>query len=183
MELITGPPPAAAIAAMTATPGVRLVPTALLTQDGPACGLGPESAGAILLLQGTFVDRGRFDEFWGSVADLVALLAVSPGFIRRYNFADGPQYTLIALWRSLEDAQAFYERVEHQAAVRATFERRWAYTHFAGLWQVAAPHRRLFFCQRCDGVVPSTESTCSGCGTALPDPLGGADVPAAARLP
>src|SRR5690348_16960436 len=182
MELITGPPPAGAIEAMQEIDGLRIVPTMLNLQAGPASHLGPESAGAILVLQGTFVDEALFREFWSNVVTLMEQLATAPGFIRRVNFADGPHYTLIAFWRSVEDAHAFFNTPEHQAAMRSTFERRWNYTHFAGLWQVASPHRRLFFCQTCDGVTPSTESTCTGCGSALHDPYGGNDVRAAAGV-
>src|SRR4051812_32932949 len=179
MDLITSPPPAEAIAAMMAINGVRVVPTVLGTQSGPESQLGPESTGAILILQGTFADEERFNEFWTKVVELAELLATAPGFIRRYNFVDGPHYTLMAWWRSVEDAHAFFARPEHQAAMRTTFERRWQYTHFAGLWQVASPRQRLFFCQACEGITPSTESHCASCGAVLLDPYGVVDVSAA----
>lgn len=173
MNLITAPPPAEAIGAMKEIDGLRIIPAMLNVQSGPAGHLGPEAAGAVLILQGTFVDERRFAEFWTTVAEMMALLATAPGFIRRYNFADGPHYTLIALWRSVADAHAFFACDQHQAAMRRTFERRWNYTHFAGLWQVVEPRRRLFFCQLCDGITPSTEPCCPECGTPLPDPYGG----------
>lgn len=182
MDLVSAPPPLEAVAAMTAIDGLRIVPATLNVQSGPERHLGPESAGAILMLQGTYADEERFADFWGQAVDMMRLLADAPGFIRRYNFVDGPHYTLIALWRSVEDAHAFFGRPEHQESMRLMFERRWNYTHFAGLWQVAEPRRRLFFCQACDGVMPSTESSCTGCGTALVDPFGVSDVAAAARL-
>jgi heme-degrading monooxygenase HmoA len=116
------------------------------------------------------------------VADVMRLLAKAPGFIRRYNFADGPHYTLIALWRSIDDAHAFFGGAEHQSAMRTMFERPWNYTHFAGLWEVATPRQRLVFCQTCDGVTPSTQSSCTGCGAPFLDPFGGRDVPAAASI-
>jgi heme-degrading monooxygenase HmoA len=104
------------------------------------------------------------------------VLATAPGFIRRYNFSDGPHYTLMAWWRSVDDAHAFFARPEHRAAMRTTFERRWNYTHFAGLWQTADQRQRLFFCQHCDGITPSTEPACTGCGSPLEDPHGGSHV-------
>jgi heme-degrading monooxygenase HmoA len=183
MDLITAPPPAESVAAMAAIDGLHIVPTTLNTQTGPEGHLGPEGAGALLFLQGTFVDERRFAEFWNQVTDLMSLLATAPGFIRRYSFADGPHYTLIALWRSIEEAHAFFGSPEHQAAMRTSFERRWNYTHFAGLWQIASTRQRLFFCQTCDGVTPSTDAFCTGCATPLTDPFGGHDVPAAARVP
>jgi len=183
MDLITAPPPAEATAAMSAINGLRVVPAMLNTQSGPEGHLGPENAGAILVLQGTFVDEARFAEFWMTVVELMTLLATAPGFIRRYNFTDGPHYTLIALWRSIADAHAFFGSGEHKAAMRTTVERRWNYTHFAGLWEVAQPRQRLFFCQTCDGITPSTEACCAGCGTPLLDPFGDNDVPATASVP
>jgi heme-degrading monooxygenase HmoA len=183
VNLITGPPPTDAIAAMTAIDGVQLVPTVLNTQRGPAGHLGPESAGAILILQGTFADQARYEEFWRQATALMGLLATAPGFIRRYNFADGPHYTLIAMWRTVEAAHEFFDRPEHRAAMRTTFEQRWNYTHFAGLWQVATPRQRLFFCQACAGITPSTEPSCTACGAPLVDPFRDADVRAAARIP
>ena len=182
MDLITSPPPPEVIAALAAVDGVQFSPTTLTTQTGPDGHLGPEDAGAILILQGTFVDESGFHDFWIQTVELVKLLATTPGFIRRWAFADGPHYTLIAWWRSVEDAHAFFSSDEHQRAIRATFGGRWQYTHFAGLWQVGVPRQRHFFCQACDAVVPSTEPLCTGCGGALPDPLGGMDVPAAAGV-
>src|SRR3954451_16635225 len=96
VELITQPPPAEAIARMTAIEGVRVVPTVLATQEGPDRHLGPEAAGAVLVLQATFVDEDRAGEFWTTAAGLMEHLATAPGFIRRVNFTDGPHYTLIA---------------------------------------------------------------------------------------
>lgn len=170
MDLLTGPPPAGAIAAMSAIEGMRFVPAVLGVQVGPEGHLGPESAGAILLLQSTFVDEEAFGAFWAQVASLSSLLASAPGFIRRHNFVDGPHYTLIAWWRTVEDANAFFARPEHQEAMRATFAGRWSYTHFAGLWQTVTPRRRVFYCQVCDAVTPSTEPECVGCGAELEDP-------------
>jgi heme-degrading monooxygenase HmoA len=183
MHLVTSPPPEEAITAMQTIEGLRIVPVMLNTQSGPEGHLGPESTGAILVLQGTFADEDLFQEFWIHVVGLMEVLATAPGFIRRYNFVDGPHYTLMAWWRSVEDAHAFFARPEHQAAMRMTFERRWNYTHFAGLWQQASSRQRLFFCQACDGVTPSTEPSCTSCGAPLPDPYGASHVRAAASLP
>ena len=170
VELLSQPPPADAIARMAAIDGVRITPTVLATQAGPDRHLGPEAAGAILVLQATFVDEDRFAEFWRQAASIMELLVTAPGFIRRYNFTDGPHYTLFAFWRSLADAHAFFAREEHQAAMRELFEQRWQYSHFAGLWELAAPRRRLIFCRHCDGVTPIADGVCQGCGTELFDP-------------
>jgi len=170
IELLTGPPPPDAIARMTAIEGVSVAPSMLATQQGPDRQLGPEGAGAILILQATFVDEAKAAGFWQTAAGLMEKLATAPGFIRRYNFTDGPHYTLFAFWRTIEDAHAFFSSDEHQAAMRELFRNRWQYTHFAGLWETAAPRQRVIFCQICDGITPSTETHCTKCGTELFDP-------------
>jgi heme-degrading monooxygenase HmoA len=170
IELLTQPPPADAIARMIAIPGVRVAPAMLATQDGPEHRHGPEGAGALLLLQATFADEARQAEFWQAAAGLMERLAQAPGFIRRYNFSDGPHYTLIAMWRTAADAEAFFASPEHQAAMQELYRNRWQYSHFAALWEMANPRPRVIFCQQCDGVTSVTERRCTGCGTELFDP-------------
>lgn len=172
VELVTGPPPPEALARMTAIEGVRLTPAMLATQEGPAAGVGPEAAGALLILQTTFVDAQRAEQFWLTAAGLMEVLASAPGFIRRISFADGPLYLLLAFWRAVADAHAFYAHPQHQAAMKALYRDRWQYTHFAGLWEMTTPRQRVIFCQECDGITPVGEGEChcSGCGTALLDP-------------
>src|SRR3954462_13585187 len=99
MELLTSPPPPAAIARMLAIDGVQVTPTMLATQQGPDRHLGPEAAGAGLIPQAAFVDPDRAAGFWGPGGALMKRLGGAPGFTRRSNFPDGPHYTLIALWR------------------------------------------------------------------------------------
>src|SRR5579862_327556 len=106
-ELLTTPPPPESIAAMVAIPGTAITPSILATQQGPDGQLGPEAAGAILVLQATFADPAGAASFWQAAVPLMALLASAPGFIRRYSFPDGPTVTLIALWRTASDARAF----------------------------------------------------------------------------
>jgi hypothetical protein len=171
IELLTGPPPAETIARMAAIDGVDVTPTILATQRGPDGHLGPEAAGAVLILQGTFVDEAGAAQFWPAAAGLLEELATAPGFIRRYSFADGPHHTLIALWRTPADARAFYAREGHRAAIRRMHAERWEYSHFAGLWEATTPRPRVIFCQRCDGVTPATAGACGGCGAALFDPV------------
>jgi heme-degrading monooxygenase HmoA len=170
VELLTQPPPMEAIARMKAIDSVRIAPTVLATQQGPDGHLGPEAAGALLMLQATFVDEQKAAEFWMTAAGLMERLEETPGFIRRVNFTDGPHYTLFAFWRTLEDAHAFFSTDEHQAAMRDLYRNRWQYSHFAGVWEMTTPRQRLIFCQQCDGVTAATEAACSGCGTELFDP-------------
>jgi hypothetical protein len=171
LELLTDPPPAEAIAKMTAIEGLRIVPTMLTTQQGPERHLGPEAAGAVLILQGTFVDKQRAAAFWLKAAELFERLATAPGFIRRFSFADGPRGYLIAFWCTPADPHAFFSSNEHQAVIRELFRQRWAYSHFAALWEMTTPRQRVIFCQQCDGVTPATDGVCVGCGTELFDPF------------
>lgn len=171
LQLLTQPPPAAAIERMAHVEGVRVVPTMLGVQQGPERHLGPEAAGAVLILQATFVEKQRADAFWLAAARLTEQLAVAPGFIRRFTFADGPHFTLIALWRTPADAEEFFSSDEHQAAMRQLFRDRWQYSHFAALWKMITPRQRVIFCQQCDGVTPATDRVCVGCGTELFDPF------------
>jgi heme-degrading monooxygenase HmoA len=171
LELLTKSPPPAVTAKLTAIEGVRIAPTVLGTQQGPDRHLGPEGAGAVLILQATFVAEQRAAAFFLKAAELAERLAVAPGFIRRFTFADGPHYTLIALWHTPADAHAFFSSDEHQAAMRELYRHRWQYSHFAALWEMTTPRQRVIFCQQCDGVTPATDRVCAGCGTELFDPF------------
>ncbi len=130
-ELLTLPPPPEAIAAMVAIPHTQIAPTILATQQGPNGDLGPEAAGAILILQATFAKPEGAQRFWAAAVPLMELLAAAPGFIRRYSFPDGPSITLIALWRTAADAKAFAATPQHRAAVRDLYRQRWQYSHFS----------------------------------------------------
>jgi heme-degrading monooxygenase HmoA len=171
LELLAMTPPAEVIAKITAIEGVRIVPTVLTTQQGLERHLGPEAAGALLILQGTFVDEQGAAAFWLKATELFERLAQAPGFIRRFSFADGPHGTLIALWRTASDAHAFFASDQHQAAMRELYRQRWAYSHFAGLWEMTTPRQRVIFCQQCDGVTPAKDRVCQGCSTELFDPF------------
>jgi heme-degrading monooxygenase HmoA len=116
------------------------------------------------MLQASFTDPDRFAAFWATLIPLLELLESAPGFIRRYGFADGPHHTLIAFWRTADDARAFAARPEHRAAVRDLYQQRWQYSHFAGIWEMTSSHGRVIFCPFCQAVTPAAEQRCSGCG-------------------
>jgi hypothetical protein len=78
-DLLVQPPPPQAIAAMVAIPGVEITPTILATQSGPEGHLGPEAAGAVLMLQATFADPDGAAGFWAAAVPLMAALADAPG--------------------------------------------------------------------------------------------------------
>jgi heme-degrading monooxygenase HmoA len=170
MDLLVAPPPPEAIAAMAAIPRLTITPSILVTQHGPGedgrC--GPEEAGAVLLLQATFATAERAAGFWEAATELTALLADAPGFIRRYSFPDGPTISLIALWRSVEDAEAFAASPEHRAAVRNLYRERWQHTHFSAVWALHHQHDRIAFCE-CGAATPVRAGACGACGTELFD--------------
>jgi heme-degrading monooxygenase HmoA len=168
-ELLTLPPPPEAIAAMAAITNSQIAPIVLGTQQGPDGRLGPEAAGAILILQATFTDPDGSAAFWKALVPLFELLESAPGFIRRYGFGDGPHNTLIAFWRTAEDARAFAARPEHRTAVRNLYQQRWQYSHFAAIWEMTTSHDRMIFCPDCPAVTPAAHQQCSGCGAELPD--------------
>jgi heme-degrading monooxygenase HmoA len=169
MELMFLPPPPDAIAAMAAIPGVVIAPTVLASQTGPDGTLGPEAAGAILMLQATFADPDGAAKFWNAAVPLMALLENAPGFIRRYSFPDGPSVTLLAFWRSANDAKAFAMSAEHKAAVRDLYRQRWQYSHFSAIWEMTSNHGRVIFCTTCPSITAASERVCGGCGSELVD--------------
>lgn len=170
-ELLTLPPPGDALMAMMGIPGTAISPSILATQQGPCGHLGPEAAGAILILQATFVDPAGAESFWSAAVPLMDLLATAPGFIRRFSFPDGPMITLIALWETADDARRFAASPEHRAAVRELYGHRWQYSHFSALWELASNHGRVVFCPACDNVGPAHEGACPRCATPYLDPF------------
>jgi heme-degrading monooxygenase HmoA len=154
---------------MLQIPRTQITPTILATQQGPDGHLGPEAAGAILMLQATFADAEGAQKFWAAAVPLMELLATAPGFIRRFSFPDGPSITLIALWRSADAAKAFAASAPHAAAVRDLYRHRWQYSHFSALWEMTSNHGRLIFCDRCGAITAATAGVCSGCDTPRED--------------
>lgn len=169
-ELLVAPPPMDAIGRMGEIPRLAITPSILVTQQGPGEDghLGPESAGAVLLLQATFASEEGAAHFWSAAVELMALLADAPGFIRRYSWPDGPTISLFALWRSYADAEAFAATPEHRAAVRNLYQHGWQQTHFSAIWELRHNHGRIAFC-RCGAATPVGEGACSGCDATLFD--------------
>jgi len=139
------------------------------TMRGPDGHLGPEAAGAVLMLQATFTTQEGSEGFWGAQGQLMELLNTAPGFMRSYGFGDGPNNTLLVFWRAPDDAKAFAARSEHRKAVRDLYEQRWQYSHFAGIWEKALSNDRVIFCPGCPAVTSASELHCKGCGAELFD--------------
>ena len=141
---------------------------AQISRLGPDGKLGPEDAGAVLILQATFTTPEGAAAFWRALVPLLRLLEDTPGFIRRFGVSDGPANTLIALWRTPADAYAFAAGPEHRSAVKALYAERWEYTHFAAVWELASTSGRVIFCPDCDAVAPASNDHCPDCGRAMP---------------
>jgi heme-degrading monooxygenase HmoA len=165
------PPPPDVLPGMLALPNFRANPVMMTVLEGPDRDLGPESAGAILMLSMTFSDQEKAKGFWRVALRLHELLAEAPGFIRRFAFGDDPVFYLIAFWRTVEDAKAFAARPEHRAAVKELFRNRWQYSHFAAIWEISSNHGRIVFCDECAGVTPASDGACSMCGAPIVDPF------------
>lgn len=169
-ELLVAPPPIEVIGRMGSIPRLAIAPSILVTQQGPGEDgrLGPEAAGAVLLLQATFSTEAGAAHFWDAAVELMTLLADAPGFIRRYSWPDGPTMSLLALWRSYEDAEAFASTPEHRAAVRKLYQEGWQHTHFSAIWELRHNHGRIAFCE-CGAATPIGEGSCASCGEPLFD--------------
>lgn len=172
-ELLAHPqPPPAVIEKLMASPTTQIAPSMIISQDGDVSGhLGPEAAGAVLMLQATFTDEAKAAAFWEAAFPMLELSGKMPGFIRAYRFALGPMITMFVLWTTLEDARAFGESPEHRAVVRELYRHRWQYSHFARLWEVASEGDRLVFCDGCDGITPAARGSCDSCGAPIADPF------------
>lgn len=168
-QLLALPPTPEAIAAMAALPGSQINPIVMGTMRGPEGHLGPEAAGAILILQATFTTEDSSASFWKAQILLMELLNTAPGFIRSYGFGDGPNNTLVVFWRTVDDAKAFAARPEHRQAMRDLYEQRWQYSHFAAIWEMASNHDRVIFCPDCRAVTSASERRCKGCDAELFD--------------
>jgi heme-degrading monooxygenase HmoA len=169
-ELLALPPTPEAIASLSALPGSQINPVMLGTLRGPEGHLGPEAAGAILMLQATFTSEEGSESFWQAQAPLMQLLNSAPGFIRSFGFGDGPHNTLLVFWRTAGDAKAFAARPEHRRTMRDLYEQHWQYSHFAAIWEMTSKHDRIIFCPDCGVATPAAEQHCKGCGTDVVDP-------------
>lgn len=163
------PPGAETLEALGSIPGVRFTPGTVTGQTGPEAGLGPEAAGALLVLHFTSVDEDATRRFWEVNLPVIRRLSSAPGFIRRFSCVEGPNVYLVAFWKTAEDAKAFIRSAEHREAVKALYNARILYSHFVGMWTAASVHQRLIFCPACGQATPTPADTCSGCGTALTD--------------
>jgi hypothetical protein len=167
-ELGNYPPEGAAVAAMSTIPGLRFTPGTVVGVEGPVP-VGPEEAGAILVLASSLSDSEKAQQFWLQAAETTRVARESPGFLRFIAFSDGLIYYGIGFWRTLEEAQAYARTQSHRSAVAALYRTGSQYSHFAGLWTAATNSGRHFFCDRCGTPSLAPTEQCSSCGQPLID--------------
>ncbi|HLI43769.1 MAG TPA: hypothetical protein VKU92_04800 [Acidimicrobiales bacterium] len=149
--------------------GLRQTPIPVVAFDGPDGNLGPEGAGAVLLLHMTMVDEDRSQRFWYQVALTSKAASEWPGFIRMIAFFDGAANWALALWRTVADAQAFAKSRPHLDAIRDMHERSFEYTHFAGIFAPVEERPRHAYCDACGAETALPAEQCSACGRELAD--------------
>jgi hypothetical protein len=163
------PPSDEVKATVGAIPGVRFTPGVVVGQEGPDGHLGPEAAGAVLILHVTLADEASADRFWHTTTSVKQSLPEAPGFIRLFSFFEGVNGYLVAFWRTAEDAHAFARTQRHREAMDAFVRDRFQYSHFVGLFEAERAHRRTVYCEVCGGATPMPSDTCGECGNSLHD--------------
>ncbi|HEV2889014.1 MAG TPA: hypothetical protein VGX28_01420 [Frankiaceae bacterium] len=152
-------------------PERRWTPGAVGCLEGPG-GLGPENAGALSLVFGSFASSEKAQRSYRRFTDAQCALREAPGFLRWFSFVDGPHGYALGWWRSPEDAAAFSRSELHRELVREQRAEGLEYSQFAGVWTAHAIGRRNFFCQGCGAVTAAPATACSGCGVRLDDGFG-----------
>jgi len=153
-------------ARMGALQGARFTPGVVFSVEKEQ--VGPEAAGAILVLQSTLADAEKAQQFWSRAASTIEAALGSAGFIRLIGFGDGPESYALAFWRTLADAEAYASALPHREAVKELYATGNQYSHFAALFAAASPRKRHIFCEHC-GVQNDVRERCAQCGNALID--------------
>lgn len=153
-------------ARMAAFPGSRFTPGVVFSVEKER--VGPEAAGAVLILQGTLADAEKAQQFWARAASTIDSALSSTGFIRLIGFGDGPETYALAFWRTLEDAEAYAKQLPHREAVKELYATGNQYSHFAALFAAPHPRTRHIFCDQC-GVQNDVRERCAQCGNPLVD--------------
>lgn len=165
------PPGASTEALLAEIPGFRQTPVPVVAFDGPEPdgSLGPEAAGAVLVLHMTMIDEERTQAFWRQVALTCKAASQTKGFIRMIGFFDGMANWALGFWRTVEDAQAFAKSRSHVEAIAEMHEKSFEYTHFAGLYQPVEQRVRHAYCDACGVEIVMPRDSCPSCGTEIAD--------------
>lgn len=150
-------------------PGFRQTPIPVVAFDGPDGDLGPEAAGAVLVLHMTMVDEPRTQLFWRQVALTSKAASESPGFIRMIAFFDGAANWALGFWRSVDHAQTFAKSRAHLDAIKDMHAHTFEYTHFAGIFAPVQTRPRHAYCDSCGAEIELPAESCPQCRRGLAD--------------
>ncbi|MCU1591621.1 MAG: hypothetical protein JWP11_2877 [Frankiales bacterium] len=148
-------------------PERRFSPGAVGGLAGPD-NAGPEQAGALSLVYGSFADPDSAQRGFRSFTDAQRSLLDAPGFLRWISFADGPHGYGLGWWRTVDDAAAWARGPAHREFVRSQREQPFELSQFAGLWTAQVVGPRSFFCPMCRASTDAASVTCA-CGEPLDD--------------
>lgn len=153
-------------------PARRMTPGATGGLDGPG-NLGPEHAGALTLVYGSFADDTSAQRGFRAFTDAQRALLDTPGFIRWLSFADGPHGYGLGLWRAADDAAAFARSTFHRQVVTEQRQTPFEYSQFAGIYAAHTVGRRTMSCVACRTVSAAPATVCEPCGRTLDDGFDG----------
>jgi heme-degrading monooxygenase HmoA len=163
------PPEPETAALLAQLPGFRETPAPVISFQGPLGHLGPEAAGAVLVLHMTMVDEERTKLFWRQVELTCKAASAAPGFIRLISLFDGLANWALAFWRTPEDAKAYARSEAHRAAMAEMYKTNFEYTHFAGVFAALEARTREVYCDRCGTQSLMPAGSCPSCGNELVD--------------
>lgn len=150
-------------------PQRRMTPGHVGGLDGPEGNAGPEQAGALTLVYGSFADAESAQRGFRSFTDAQRALLETPGFLRWLSFADGPHGYGLGLWRGAADADAFARGSFHRRIVAEQRREPFEYSQFAGVYTAERASRRTYSCPGCRTVTAAPARGCDGCGRTLDD--------------
>jgi heme-degrading monooxygenase HmoA len=155
-------------AIMQSIPGARFTPGMVVGFDGTDP-VGPEAAGAVMVLHMTAVDEKDTQLFFRRTNHLKTLLPAAPGFIRMFSLFDGLSGYAISFWRSPEEALAFGRHDAHREVMREFRSRPFQYSQFVGVWSAHTVRRRHMYCADCGAANDAPAGSCARCGQDLLD--------------
>lgn len=155
-------------AIMAGIPGARFTPGMVVGFDGTDA-VGPEAAGAVMVLHMTAIDEAATQLFFRRTNELKTVLPATPGFIRMFSLFDGLSGYAVSFWRTAEEALAFGHDPAHRAVMREFYENPFQYSQFVGVWSAHTVRRRHIFCAECGTSNDAPATVCSRCGTELLD--------------
>lgn len=153
--------------------GAQTLPTRRMS-PGAVCGLstasnpGPEQAGALALVYGSFADPAGAQRGYRAFTNAQRSLLEAPGFLRWVSFVDGPHGYGLGWWRSDKDAIAWARGAFHRTVVHEQRSSPFELSQFASIWTPALTTRRTFSCPACHATVDAAEVACP-CGEPLDD--------------